>query len=130
MNTSIVLDKEIDATSILKEPSFILLDTRISYIYVDGKPTSEVAGIRYWVVNTETFDKISVMVNKKIPVISEEELEIRRNRSEKVFIEFINLRVKVYFNPRISGYSDSFRADDIILRDATDWMIDLSAKTE
>ena len=111
---SIVYNTDIPLVVFLGELVFILLNIVPVYEYdTENNKTDKVIGFSYIVVNTETFDKYSVKVLGSKPLLKSDELATRRENGEKVFVEFDNATVRVYWSSFKKSYADSFKADGI-----------------
>lgn len=111
---SMLLNKEIPLYIIDHEMVFILLGLKVIKEYdTDGKPTENITGFRYTVVNTDSFEKYEIKVEGTKPLISAELLAEKRENGEKVYVEFENATLKMYWNSRLNAYADSFKADGI-----------------
>lgn len=113
-NKSKLLNKSIIIEAIEPERVFVLLKVGPVFAYgPDGKPTETIIGFKYTVVNTDSFEKYVIKVEGTKPLISDELLIEKRERGEKVYVEFENATIKMYWNSTLSTYADSFRADAI-----------------
>lgn len=120
MQNSILTNRAIKLSAVFPESVYILIGAKILYEYdSDNKKTDKIVGYSYDVVNTGTFDKITVKVLKKAAIIEPEELQKKRENGERVFVEFVNATVKQYFSQYTNGFCDTFSADDIALVETT-----------
>lgn len=92
---------------------YYLLAVASRYAYKDGKRLNEILGQLYTVVNTETYETISVFVEQSTPLISQQELEELKNSGQKVFVQFDNAVVKPYYSERTHSIEDSIKADSV-----------------
>lgn len=100
------------------EPELIYMLLRINEIPeydLNNKPTDNIVGYSYEVVNTDSFEKYKIKVLGKKPLMSPEELQKRRDQGEKIAVEFENATVKMYWNKQMNSYADTFSADGISL---------------
>lgn len=108
---------------IFKDEAFILIDIRELFEYEDNKKTDRLAGYKYEVVDTVSFDKITVKIkDQKNPLMPPERLAALRDNGERVIVEFINGFDRLYnrnFNGKWS-VEDSFSADDVRLVDTAE----------
>lgn len=115
---TILLKLLIPLEVIFKDGSFILINVREYFEYENGQKTDRPAGHKYEVVDPVSFDKITVKVpGQKEPLMPPEQLAELRENGERVVVEFINGRDKLYnrnFNGKWS-VEDSFSADDVRL---------------
>lgn len=121
MANSILTNRAIPLQAVFPEDVYILMGVKILYEYdSENKKTDIVSGYAYDVVNTATFDKITVKIPKKAAIIEPEELQKKRESGERVFVEFVNAFVKQYFSNYSNGFCDTFSADDIKLVESFD----------
>lgn len=113
--SSILLNKALQLVAIFSEPVYILRSISQVFDYESGQKTDKVIGFKYEVVNTGNYEKISVKVEQKKPLISIEKLEELIEADEKIFIEFENAKCKQYYSQRTNTVEDTFTADDIML---------------
>lgn len=113
-----LLKSHIPLGIIFKDEVFMLMDIQKYFEYENGQKTDRLAGYKYEVVDTISFDKISVKVKgQSEPLMPPEQLAERRDNGERIFVEFINGYDKLYnrnFNGRWT-VEDSFWADNIRL---------------
>lgn len=98
------------------EPERVYLLTGVSPVLLygsDKKPTDTIVGYKYTVVNIESFEKYVIKVEGTKPLISAELLAEKREKGEKVYVEFDNATIKMYWNSKVNSYADSFKADAI-----------------
>ena len=103
---------------IFKDGTFLLISIHEDYEYENNQKTDRLAGYRYEVVDTETFDKIRVKVKGQTnPLMTQEHLAELRKSGEKVIVEFLNGVDKLYNRRNGQNWSveDSFSADDILI---------------
>lgn len=115
---TILANRKIPFEAIFRDGTFILVDTAPEYEYVDNQKTDKVIGIKYGVVDTMNFDKITVKVRgQKKPLMPLEKLLELRESGEKVLVEFINGVDRLYIrrNGNIQTVEDSFSAENISL---------------
>lgn len=115
-NTSKLPYKNIPLRYIEPELVFILLQISVIPEYdLNNKPTDNIVGYSYEVVNTDSFEKYKIKVLGKKPLMSPEELQKKRDQGEKIAVEFENATVKMYWNRQMNSYADTFSADGISL---------------
>ena len=113
---SILLRKKIPLSSVIQTDTFILLRIEPVYEYIDGKRTDNLEGYRYEVVDTINLDRLRVKIKgQSAPLMSDEELQERREDGQKILVEFVNGTVMPYWNPNTKSVEDSFSADGIQL---------------
>lgn len=114
MHRSKLLQKNIAIEVIEPERVFVLLLVTPVYAYgPDGKPTDTIVGYKYTVVNIDSFEKYEIKVEGTKPLISAELLAEKRENGEKLYVEFENATIRMYWNSRLNAYADSFKADGI-----------------
>lgn len=89
----------------------VLLSVAPYYAYADGQKTDSMLGYKYGVVDMKNFDKFTVKVPSKAPVITQEQLDASK---ERIKVTFENAIAKPY---RINGgdYDLSITANGINL---------------
>ena len=108
--------REIPLRLIEPELVFILLRMKVIPEYdQNNRPTDNIIGYSYEVVNTDSFEKYNVKVLGQKPLMSPEELQERRDQGEKIAVEFENATIKMYWNKQLNSYADTFSADSISL---------------
>ncbi len=110
---SLLLNRELPFQIIESESVFALLAEKPYVKYENNKPTNEVIGYRYSVVNTESFEKYDFKVEGTNPLISSDLLLDKREKGAKIFVEFDNPTIKMYWNSAMNCYMDSLKADGI-----------------
>lgn len=81
-------------SQIVGNAKLVLLHSRKTYRYENGRPTEEVIGTTYEVVQLGgDFEKFSVKVSDTETAITEEELKAS---NEQLFVEFDNAVCKLY----------------------------------
>lgn len=94
---SILIRRPIPFNVIFVDDEFILLSVDAECQYQDGKRTDTIVGYKYEVVDTVNFDRIKVKVRgSQPPVITNEQLQERKNNGERTYVEFINGRDEAY----------------------------------
>lgn len=58
---------------------FVVTSVSIIRKYIEHKPTEEIEGVRYSVIDTHTFTPFSIKTTETIPVVTQEELEKNEN---------------------------------------------------
>lgn len=108
--------KDVPLIFIEPELVFILLGMKVISEYdQNNRPTDNIIGYSYEVVNTDSFEKYNVKVLGQKPLMSPEELQERRDQGEKIAVEFENATIKMYWNKQLNSYADTFSADSISL---------------
>ena len=110
---TLLLNREIPFWVIESEGVFVLILLKPYFRYENNKPTKDILGYKYTVVNTESFEKYEFKVEGDKPLISADLLIDKRERGEKVYVEFDNPTIKVYWNSAMNCYMDSLKADGI-----------------
>lgn len=110
---TLLLNREIPFRVIESEGVFVLILLKPYFRYENNKPTKDILGYKYTVVNTESFEKYEFKVEGDKPLISADLLIDKRERGEKVYVEFDNPTIKVYWNSAMNCYMDSLKADGI-----------------
>lgn len=118
--TSIVLNQSIPLGALTQIGSMVLVDIKEDVAYVDGQRTDTVIGYKYDCVNFITFDRYVFKVAGKKPIMTNEELQKRKESGEHVMVELVNPTVKAYFDFNSKSVRDSFSADAISV--LVDWM--------
>ncbi len=109
-----LINRDIPIEVIEGERVYILLYVMAIFLYdSNNKPTDTITGYKYTVVNTESFERYQIKVEGTKPLISAELLAEKRERGEKIYVEFENATVKMYWNSKMNSYADSFKADAI-----------------
>lgn len=109
-----LINTDISMEVVEPDPIYVAIDvTPVRAYGPDNKPTETIIGHKYTVVNTASFEKYAIKVLGTKPLISAELLMEKREKGEKVYVEFENATVKMYWNSRLNTYADSFRADAI-----------------
>jgi len=111
---SLLINKRVSASALFPKTLFILLKTGEIKEYVDGKPTDKVLAYAYEVVDMTNFDHVRVRIDSTKPLISNEDLQNRRNTGETFYVEFEDLTVMAYVSSS-QCLVDSFKAKDIHL---------------
>lgn len=113
-NNSIVPNTNIPLYIFLSETVYALLDVSpVNEYDSQNQKTDKIVGFKYTVANIETFDRLSVKVVGVKPLLSREELANRRENGEKIYVEFDNATVTMYWSNFTKSYADSFKADGI-----------------
>lgn len=114
MQKSMIIGKEIPLEAVVKECVFLLLNINPFYHYDElNKKTEIIDGYIYELVDTITFDKISVKIKGQRPLMEKEEVLSRRESGEKIPVELVGGKVKVYYSSYYNTYVDSFSAESI-----------------
>lgn len=107
-----ILNKSLPMELIYLEIVLLLLGVYELYEYVNGIKTENIIGFTYECVELQNFDKIRIKIKgQKKPLITNEELQKRRESGEKLYVEFLNPTITPYFNGK--SIEDSFAAEDI-----------------
>lgn len=110
---TLLLNREIPFRVIESEGVFVLVFIKPYFRYENNKPTKDILGYKYMVVNIESFEKYEFKVEGNKPLISADLLLDKRERGEKIYVEFDNPTIKVYWNSAMNCYMDSLKADGI-----------------
>lgn len=111
---SILSNKYIPLSVVEPEPVYILLDVVPVFGYdTSGKKTDVITGYQYVVVNTNSFNQYRVKILHNSPLMTREQLVAIREKGDKIYVEFENLSVRMYWNTRSQEYSDTFKAEGI-----------------
>lgn len=94
---------------------FLLLRISENKEFKDGKWLDTINGYTYECVDTMNFDKIRVKIDGQTkPLMTDEELQTRRESGEKVWIEFVDATLMPYINSQ-RVLTDSIKATDVLL---------------
>ncbi|WP_346691984.1 hypothetical protein [Coprobacter fastidiosus] len=108
--------KDIPLAVIEPELVFVLLRIKEVQEYdPNSKPTGNIVGYSYEVVNSDSFEKCKIKILGKKPLMAPEELQERREKGEKIYVEFENATIKAYWNKNSHSYEDTYAADGILL---------------
>ncbi len=111
---SLLIGKSIPLNVITSEAVHALLEVTPIYEYdSNSRRTDKLLGHSYTVANLDTFDRYKVKVLGKSPLITSEELKLRRESGEKIFVEFDNAIIKMYWSRDQKSYADTISAQDI-----------------
>lgn len=112
--SSVLRNKIIPLSVVEPEVVYILLDVAPVLGYdSNGVKTDVITGYQYVVVNTNSFNQYKVRVLNNSPLMTREQLVAIREKGGKIYVEFENLTVRMYWNSRGNDYADSFKADGI-----------------
>lgn len=112
--SSVLRNKIIPLSVVEPEVVYILLDVAPVFGYdSNGVKTDVITGYQYVVVNTSSFNQYKVRVLNNSPLMTREQLVAIREKGGKIYVEFENLTVRMYWNTRSQEYSDTFKADGI-----------------
>jgi len=78
---------------VVNDANIILLGVAPYYEYVDGKKTENLLGYKYNIVEDKTFEKFSVKIASKAPVITPEQID---SSKERIKVAFENAFAKPY----------------------------------
>ncbi len=119
MSKSILLGHDIPLESIVEEKVYLLLDFSPTYEYdsENNKRTDKLNGYAYVLVNTNSFDKFTVKIKEKKPLMNHDALIEKREKGEKVFVELTDATVRAYWSSVNKEYLDSFKASGLSLVD-------------
>lgn len=113
---SVVINIWLPFITVETERVFLLRGIMPYFVYGDdGKPTQQIAGYVYECVNSDSLRWYKIKVAQQKPLMSPVELEKKLQAGEKICIEFLNAEVKAYWNRFKQCYTDTFRADDVLL---------------
>lgn len=111
---SALIGSDIPLSVVEPEPVYILLDVVPVFEYdTSGKKTDVITGYQYVVVNTNSFNQYRVKILHNSPLMTREQLVAIREKGGKIYVEFENLTVRMYWNTRSQEYSDTFKAEAI-----------------
>lgn len=108
--------KNIPLESVLPNPKFALRSVSTRYRYKDNERTDEIDGIVYSVIDLVSLNPLSVVVNQRKPVISEEQIAEAAKDNAHIFVRFINAVVTPYLS-RNKTLEESVKADGAALVD-------------
>lgn len=112
--SSVLRNKIIPLSVVEPEVVYILLDVAPVFGYdSNGVKTDVITGYQYVVVNSGSFNQYKVRVLNNSPLMTREQLVAIREKGGKIYVEFENSTVRMYWNSRGNDYSDSFKADGI-----------------
>lgn len=112
--SSVLRNKIIPLSVVEPEVVYILLDVAPVFGYdSNGVKTDVITGYQYVVVNSGSFNQYKVRVLNNSPLMTREQLVAIREKGGKIYVEFENLNVRMYWNTRSQEYSDTFKADGI-----------------
>ncbi len=112
--SSVLRNKIIPLSVVEPEVVYILLDVAPVFGYdSNGVKTDVITGYQYVVVNTSSFNQYKVRVLNNSPLMTREQLVAIREKGGKIYVEFENLTVRMYWNTRSQEYSDTFKAEGI-----------------
>lgn len=115
---TILLNKMIPFEVIEGERVFVLLDLIPVYEYdSSNNRTANIIGWRYFVVNTESYEKYRIKVAESKPLISRKDLQAKREAGVKFFVEFTNAFLKMY-RSSTGTFEDSITAESISFAEA------------
>lgn len=100
------------------EPELVHILLRIIAIPeydLNNKPTDNIVGYFYEVANIDSFEKYKIKILEKKPLMTPEELQERRDKGEKIYVEFENAIIKAYWNKNTHSYEDTYAADGVSL---------------
>jgi len=78
---------------VVNDANTLLLGVAPYYEYVDGKKTEKLLGYKYNIVEDKTFEKFSVKIASKAPVITQEQVDASK---ERIKVTFENAFAKPY----------------------------------
>ena len=104
-----------DLNKIIEDPAMILQRIRPRKEYKDGSYTENIVGFKYDCVETRDFNHITINVDGRIPLMSDEQLQQLRQTGHKVFVEFENPRIMAYYNAQTDSIEDTIKATDVHL---------------
>lgn len=109
-------NKVVPMAVIETEQVYALLEIKKVYEYTgSSNKTNKVVGYAYTVANIASYEKYTFKVPHVVPLMPPEELQAHREMDEKVFVEFENASVKLYWSTYSNSYQESFTADNILL---------------
>lgn len=112
--SSVLKNKIIPLSVVEPEVVYILLDVAPVFGYdSNGVKTDVITGYQYVVVNSGSFNQYKVRVLNNSPLMTREQLVAIREKGGKIYVEFENLMVRMYWNSYSNDYADSFKAEGI-----------------
>lgn len=112
--SSVLRNKIIPLSVVEPEVVYILLDVAPVFGYdSNGVKTDVITGYQYVVVNSGSFNQYKVRVLNNSPLMTREQLVAIREKGGKIYVEFENLMVRMYWNSYSNDYADSFKAEGI-----------------
>lgn len=78
---------------IFADEVFVLNKLEKIPVFVDKKPTAEIAGYDYGVVNRSSYESIRVRVNGAVPAVTEEMLAAAKADGAKIYVKFEKLTI-------------------------------------
>jgi len=95
--------------------TFLLLKIIGNKEFKDGKWIDTITGYTYECVDTMDFNKIRVKIDGQTkPLMTDEELQARREAGEKICVEFLDATLMPYINSQ-KILTDSIKARDVML---------------
>lgn len=82
--------------NLFPDSNFMLMGVQPFYEYSDGKKTTNLLGYKYEVVEDKSFERFTVKIESKEPVITAEELS---NSTSRVYVDFVNSNGHIYRTP-------------------------------
>lgn len=111
---TLLAGKEIPLEAVEQERIFALLDFKPIFEYdQNNRRTETVAGYAYIVANTDSFEKYRIKIMHKNALLSEEALRARRDAGERIYVEFEDAMLKMYWSKDKNSYEDTLSASDI-----------------
>lgn len=100
--------------NLFPDSNFMLMGVQPFYEYSDGKKTTNLLGYKYDVVEDKSYERFTVKIESKEPVITAEDLAKSKSR---VFVEFDNSKGHIYRTP--AGQMEiSFSAETMTIIEA------------
>lgn len=114
MMRSVLLNKRIPLEAVGLTNRFIALRILPLAEYQNGQKTDNILGYSYECVDEIYYDRYTIKVkNGPTPLISNEELQERRAKGEKIIFQFTNPTVYLYYSRQSQNYLDSFSAEAV-----------------
>ena len=110
---SILVNTYFDLHSIIDDPAMILQRIRPRKEYKDGAYTDNVIGFRYDCVETRDFNHLTISVDGRVPLMSDDQLQQLRQKGHKVVVEFENPRIMAYYNAQTDSIEDTIKAEGV-----------------
>lgn len=113
-----ILGKNVNLYSITKTTVFLLKSMRPKYLYADGTRTGQQVGWSYTLGDPTECEQFSVAVEGEMePVITRDELLLAQAKGEKVWVELVEAKVRVYQNYENHTVGETITAEGITLVD-------------
>lgn len=106
--------KRVPLEALLKTTEFVLKAVRTKNAFKNGVRSEEVEGITYTVVDTRSFESLSITVlGQTVPIISQDELQAANERGEHIYVKPVGAVVTPYYSEKSQSVEDSIRASSM-----------------